>query len=241
MSFDNKRYRAASGAGDSKIIQFDSRRKATRASKNKKSKQSKKYEKIVVAGVAIYAALFFVLKNFFDYPGCAAIIALNAIVFGLIKLGKLEQQALGSSYYSTITCKETYRVFTCAFTHFEPLHILFNLASLYNIGPFMERILGSPRFVLFYVLIMIVGGYISTVLRQKTPYTPSIGASGVICGIFGIYLAMAFIHTGFAGITSMIPTIVILLLLTFSPRIDSIGHFTGLVIGILCGMAEVLL
>lgn len=202
-------------------------------------KQTKKYDELVVAGIVIYAALVYVLRMFVEYPGCAAIIALNILAFVIIKCGKLEKSALGSSYHTIVRCKENYRIFTSSFTHFEPIHLLCNLGSLYNLGPYMEKLLGTTLFIIFYTLIMIVGGYISVLLHKKKPYTQSIGASGVICGILGIYLAIAFILMGFGGIKSMMPTIAILLLMTFSPRIDSIGHFTGLATGILCGIAVI--
>lgn len=140
------------------------------------SNRSKSNVWLVLAGIIIYAILFYVLRMFFDYPGCAAIIALNILVF-----------------------------------------------------------------IVFYALIMVAGGYISALLHNKKPNTQSIGASGAICGILGIYLAMAFILMGFGGIRSMVPTIAILLLMTFSPHIDSIGHFTGMGVGILCGVAVVYL
>ncbi len=49
-------------------------------------------------------------------------------------------------------------------------------------------------------------------------------------------MVIAFSVRGFAGLKSMIPTIVLLALMTTSKKIDSIGHFTGLVIGIICGI-----
>lgn len=205
------------------------------------SNRSKSNVGLVLAGIIIYAILFYVLRMFFDYPGCAAIIALNILVFIVIKCGVLDKNALGNSYNGTIRRKEISRVFTSAFTHFEPIHLLCNLGSLYNIGPYMEKVLGTPLFIVFYALIMIAGGYISALLHNKKPNTQSIGASGAICGILGIYLAMAFILMGFGGIRSMMPTIAILFLMTFSPHIDSIGHFTGMGVGILCGVAVVYL
>ena len=41
---------------------------------------------------------------------------------------------------------------------------------------------------------------------------------------------------GLSGIRSVLPTMAILLLMTASKRIDSIGHFSGLAVGIACGI-----
>lgn len=197
--------------------------------------------KIVIVGALIYAALVYFLDYFFYYPGCAAIIAMNLLVFALIKLKKLSGIALASSYDSVIGKRQEYRIVTSAFTHFEPIHLLCNLGSLYNIGPYMEQLLGTERFIICYALIMLLGGYVAAFLRKKKPNTYSIGASGVICGLLGIYLVFAFIYAGFSGITSMLPTIILLLLMSFSSKIDSIGHFTGMAVGIICGLALIYL
>ena len=154
MSSDDRDwYREAIRERDSKnkVVQFDKKRKVNKTSKKLKSSQTKKYEGLVVAGIFCYAIFAYVLKNFFVYPGCAAVIAMNILVFALIKFNKLDIQALGNSYYSSIVCKEYYRIITSAFTHYDPLHLLFNLASLYNIGPYMHiaklngRICGAKR------------------------------------------------------------------------------------------------
>ena len=175
------------------------------------------------------------MRYFLESPGCICIIAVNVLFFILIKMGTLKRDSLGSSYYSVINRKEYYRIFTSAFTHFDLIHLLCNMYSLYNIGPTIEHLLGTAKFVIFYVLIMIVGGFISAALKKKKPYTGAIGASGVICGLLGIYLAIAYALMGFMGISSMIPTIIILVGMSFSPKIDSIGHFVGLAVGIICG------
>ena len=72
--------------------------------------------------------------------------------------------------------------------------------------------------------------------KKGSPFTYSIGASGVLCGLLGVYIVIAFSVLGWQGIRSVIPTIVILVAMTTSKRIDSIGHFTGLAVGLICGM-----
>ena len=87
---------------------------------------------------------------------------------------------------------------------------------------------------------MISGGLVSARLHKKgSPFTLSIGASGVICGLLGIYMVIAYSVFGFGGLKSLIPTIVLLAAMTTSKKIDSIGHFTGLEAGIICGIVLV--
>lgn len=197
--------------------------------------------KIVIAGALIFAVLVYVLDFILYYPASGALIGMNILVFALIKLKKLNGIALASSHYSVIDGKQEYRIVTSAFTHFEPIHLLCNLSSLYNIGPYMETYLGTERFIICYALIMVLGGYISAYLHKNKPMTYSIGASGVICGLLGIFLTISYINSGFAGISSMVPTICILAAMTLSPKIDSIGHFTGMAVGIVCGLALIYL
>ncbi len=171
------------------------------------------------------------------YPVTIIIILINCFVFFLVNIKQLSVRLLGSSYIDTIQNRQYYRVVTSAFTHKEFSHILVNMYSLYNVGTVIERLLGIKRYIIAYLLIMVIGGLIGARLhKKKTPFTLCIGASGVLCGLLGIYIVIAFFSLGFAGIKSVIPTILILILMTGSKRIDSIGHFTGLFVGIVYGI-----
>ncbi len=171
-----------------------------------------------------------------------AIIGINVIIFILINMGKLSVAKLGSSYIQSLQEKQYYRIVTAAFTQKEFLHIACNMYSLYNIGSVLEWALGPWMFGGCYALIMLAGGTLSARLHKKSsPFTLCIGASGVICGLIGVYLVMAFVAAGFDALKSMLPTFVLLILMTTSKKIDSIGHFTGLFVGLLCGAGIVYL
>ncbi|WP_026528145.1 rhomboid family intramembrane serine protease [Butyrivibrio sp. VCD2006] len=171
------------------------------------------------------------------YPVTYGIIGINIIIFILINLKKLDVQKLGSSYMQSLQEKQYYRIVTSAFTQKEFLHLACNMYSLYNLGSVLERVLGEWVFAGSYALIMILGGLLSARIHKKTsPFTLSIGASGVICGLIGIYMVMAYCVMGMAAIKSMAPTLILLALMTTSKRIDSIGHFTGLFLGLICGV-----
>ena len=170
------------------------------------------------------------------FPVSYAIIGINVIIFILINLKMLSVEKLGSSYMLSLQEKQYYRIVTAAFTQKEFLHLACNMYSLYNLGPVLEYALGPWLFAGCYAFLTIVGGALSARLHKKpSPFTLCIGASGVICGLIGIYLVMAVSAIGFSVLRSMLPTFTLLLLMTFSKKIDSIGHFTGLVVGLLCG------
>ena len=174
------------------------------------------------------------------YQVTAGIILINIIVFALVNLKVIGVDKLGSSYIETIQNRQFYRVVSSAFTQKEFMHLACNMYSLYNIGSALEHALGSDLYAGCYIAIMLVGGLMSARIHKKgSPFTLSIGASGVICGLLGIYMVIAYTVFGFGGIRSLIPTIVLLVAMTASERIDSIGHFTGLFVGIICGFVLV--
>ena len=174
--------------------------------------------------------------NFADSPVTFTIIGLNILVFALINLKILDVKQLGTSYMLTVQKKQYYRLISSAFTQKEFLHLLCNMYSLYNIGFFLEKYLGTISYVISYVVITLLGGYISGLIHKKSsPFTLSIGSSGTLCGLLGIYLVIAVTVRGLSGIMSLLPTIVLLMLMTTSRKIDSIGHFTGLAVGIAVG------
>lgn len=65
-------------------------------------------------------------------------------------------------------------------------HIFVNMLILYFFGPMLERLWGSRRFLVFYLVCGAMGGLLYTVLvlvRFLAPPLPLIGASGAILGM----------------------------------------------------------
>jgi membrane associated rhomboid family serine protease len=78
-----------------------------------------------------------------------------------------------------------YRVLTSAFVHertFPPVHILFNMLSLWWIGAPLERLLGRSRYLALYLVSALAG---AAGVLLLSPDTNTIGASGAIFGLFG--------------------------------------------------------
>ncbi|MBA2570805.1 MAG: rhomboid family intramembrane serine protease, partial [Chloroflexi bacterium] len=76
---------------------------------------------------------------------------------------------------------EWWRLVTVALVHDDRsfLHLAFNMFALYMVGPLVEALYGSPRFVLVYVLAAAAGSAASYVI---SPGVNAVGASGAIFG-----------------------------------------------------------
>ncbi len=227
----------------------DLKQKRKVVSFNKRSKQySRKGSKLDSAInskadglIIVFFVLFWVIKYaasyFVSFPSTVGLIAINILIFILINTHKLSVQQMGlSSTYIDIN-KQWYRIFSSAFTHENILHITMNMYSLYNIGAVLEKMLGSNLFTLVYFLIGITGGLLSYLIHKRFhPNALCIGASGILCGLLGVYVVIAYQFAGVNAIRSVASSMVILVLMAFSKHIDSIGHFSGLGCGIGIGM-----
>lgn len=80
--------------------------------------------------------------------------------------------------------------FTAAFLHVGWLHLLINVLYLGVFGSAVERVIGSSRFLLLYVVSAAVGG-LAYVLSQPSSSAPAVGASAAVAGVIGAHLALA--------------------------------------------------
>jgi len=137
---------------------------------------------------------------------------------------------------------EWFRLITPVFIHSGLIHIASNSYALWMVGPQVERLYGSARFVLIYLLAGIfgvVGSLLNGVLLKRDPTIASVGASGAIFGLFGVLAVFGYkyrhelpaaFRRSFGS--NIIPVIAINLLIGFSvAAIDNGAHIGGLVCG----------
>jgi len=146
-----------------------------------------------------------------------------------------------------------WRFVTPMFIHVNLLHLLVNMYSLWVLGPYVEKLYGSAKFVVFWVLTGI-GGVVASYLTVrpnlavgplarfvfKAADDPSAGASGALFGLVGVLFVFGikFRHElpeGFkrAFGTGLLPVIMINLFIGFLGRrfIDNGAHLGGLLSG----------
>lgn len=160
--------------------------------------------------------------------------------------------AYGGKVNSLINAGEWWRFVTPIFLHLNWLHLLVNMYGLWILGPFVERLYGSAKFVFFWVLTGVAGVVASYLTVRpgmqlnavsrflfKNVDSVSIGASGALFGLIGVLFVFGikFRHElpdGFkrAFGTGMLPTILLNVFIGFAiPVIDNAAHLGGLVAG----------
>ena len=104
----------------------------------------------------------------------------NVIVFFMIRTDKTDVDELTMSYHSVFTLREYIRILTSGFAHYDPMHLLMNMLSLYNVGTFVESCFGHFGMLLIYFGSLVLGKLASLYLRHYNhdDYSSSLGASG---------------------------------------------------------------
>lgn len=136
---------------------------------------------------------------------------------------------------------EWWRLVSSMFLHGGMLHIAFNMIVLLQVGSLVERMFGSMRFTLLYLVAGICGSLASVLWNQNVN---SVGASGAIFGIIGALLA--FVRQPDSGVpptiaSSMRGSIMGFLLINvvaglIYPFTDNAAHFGGLAGGYVMGL-----
>ena len=149
--------------------------------------------------------------------------------------------AFGANTNTTLLGGEYFRLITPIFLHLSGLHLLSNSFALAIVGPQVERLYGSVRFLLIYLLAGL-GGMLSSVLSHALsgkPNTVAVGASGAIFGLFGVLAVFSFKYRNELPETfinsfaiAVLPAIAINLFIGFTvPFIENSIHMGGLLAG----------
>ena len=128
-----------------------------------------------------------------------------------------------------------WRLVTAMFLHGGLLHIGLNMMSLYQLGPIVEEVYGSARYLFVYVLCGAFGFLCSSYTNHY-----SLGASGALLGLVGVLLALTYKRGGGFMMqlrTQLISSTVMLFAIGIFGgfAIDNWAHGGGLAAGFLVG------
>lgn len=131
---------------------------------------------------------------------------------------------------------EPWRMLTSSLLHSpsSAVHILFNMLALWFIGRVVEPAIGGLRYGAL-LLLSAFGGSVA-VLYLTDPFTPTVGASGAVFGLFGA-LFILLRSTG-AETGGLIALVAVNMVIGFIPglNISWQGHLGGLIIGVLSAL-----
>ncbi|HEY0078422.1 MAG TPA: rhomboid family intramembrane serine protease [Pyrinomonadaceae bacterium] len=186
----------------------------------------------------------------------------NVFIFLLITMaGGSENnevlRAYGAKYNSLINEGEWWRFVTPVFIHIGVIHILVNMYSLFMLGPYVEKLYGSAKFIFFWVLTGIAGvaaSYFASMYDMNEGFLgrflfrggdgPSAGASGALFGLVGVLFVFGIkfrrelpeeFKRAFG--VGMLPTILINLFIGYTiPFIDNAAHLGGFLAGVVLAL-----
>ena len=143
------------------------------------------------------------------------------------------------AFFPALAINWPWTLITSVFLHADFNHLLFNMFALFFFGSYLERLLGSNRFLIIFVAAGIVGniGYFVT---APSDMTPAIGASGAAYGLMGTLSVLAPFMSVY--IWGLLPVPIVILTAVYA-FIDIIGltapsgiahgaHLAGLLVGL---------
>lgn len=186
--------------------------------------------------------------NFKKFPvtigvilACVLIYIYTSITYSL-DMSALEGYEAGGFMPLAIYVNHEYtRFFTANFIHFGFSHLLMNMISLYNIGPFMESVYGKIRYSF-----LLIASCLGTTILPYVYYllfedaygsmglTVSGGASGIILGLIGGLCCLAVFYKSIfkQAFKSLLPSLMLVAFISVVvPRVSLSGHLGGFIGG----------
>jgi membrane associated rhomboid family serine protease len=176
------------------------------------------------------------------------LVALQVLVFSFMLVGSgslSDPDTLvrwGGNFGPQTANGEWWRLLATTFVHVGVLHLLVNIAGLFQLGLVLERLVGSVAFALTYVAAAVCASLASLWLH---PVTANAGASAAIFGLYGLLLASgiwsirhrSMLTTPLPTLKRLAPAAAVFILFHLATggsgrALDLVGLLTGLVYGV---------
>lgn len=157
---------------------------------------------------------------------------------GFISFKSEDLLAWGANYGPYTEDGQWWRLSTNIFLHGGAMHLLGNMYGLLFVGINLEPVLGKKKYVLSYFVTGIIASLIS--LWWHTTATVSVGASGAIFGLFGIFLVLMLTKVFPKQVNKafLLSTFIFIgynLIAGLAGGIDNAAHIGGLISGFIIG------
>ncbi|MBS2013015.1 MAG: rhomboid family intramembrane serine protease [Deltaproteobacteria bacterium] len=135
---------------------------------------------------------------------------------------------------------------TSCFLHGSIIHLAMNMFLLWQIGPLLERAIGSARFFPLYLLTGVAASATSAIWGRFFGQTTSFGASGALCGVVAATLVVAVRTDGWKSeltvhMARWLGIIIVIglirRLVPATSQIDNAAHFGGAISGAVIAIA----
>jgi len=143
--------------------------------------------------MAVYQVYPKTRRNFFAGLSVNTILILINVVFFIILVFFPQEFLLRNVVISLDNVKELriWTFLTSMFMHAGLFHLFANMLSLFFIGSLVERILGSKRYLKFYLIAGLVAGLLYILVEFLFPSgLPAVGASGALFGLVGLLILL---------------------------------------------------
>ncbi len=188
-------------------------------------------------------ALLIPRDGFFITP---IIMNLNILIYlvmviaglGLVSFKGIDLLHWGANYRPSIANGQWWRLLTSIFLHGGLMHLAANMLGLLFVGIFLEPLLGKTKYAAIYLGTGIIASVTSVWWYAGTI---SVGASGAIFGLYGLFLSLMLLKVfprDFSRIF-LVSTSVFVgynLLMGFAGGIDNASHMGGLISGFIIGL-----
>lgn len=132
------------------------------------------------------------------------------------------------SHLQIVVNGQWWRLITAGFLHGGIIHILMNSWVLFDLGAQVERVFGTSRYLVIYLVSSVGGFYLSFLMS----YSLSVGSSAALAGLIGAMMAFAkrtnqtMVWSFYMRWVIMIAAIGFLI-----PGIDNWAHLGGIITG----------
>ncbi len=135
--------------------------------------------------------------GFSDAPLAFILLAINVIasVFAFSNKEFLEANIFHMG--AVLRRKEYYRIITSSFLHGDPMHLLFNMVTLFFFGPALEHLMGTGNFAVLYFGSQLGAEAVTIWFKRRNLDYRSLGASGAVSGVvvgFSLYAPFSLLY-----------------------------------------------
>jgi len=133
-----------------------------------------------------------------------------------------------------ILAGQWWRLVTAMFLHAGLLHIGMNMWCLVDLGPEVESLFNTTKFIVLYLVTGVLGFVLSL---WWSPFGMSVGASGAITGLIGVLIGASF-HHGHLGKeyrSQLWRWLIYIAIFGIFFQADNAAHFGGLASGLALG------